>query len=175
MKIKSSAAIALIVLTISACSTQKTLEESTYHYPNSSTAGTTVKIIAQRVPSYKLVIDDSITININPPIVLIINPARYTYKDSIKYKLYTDKKGQITINNLPVGDHRLVIQTTSNYPLKRINDTINITTKADPNALVVKTRKYKYRTAYKVVIGTSILASLASLSFMLALASLGGQ
>lgn len=175
MRIKSSAAIVLIVFTISACSTQRTLEESTYNYPNSSTAGTTVKIIAQRVPSYKLVIDDSITLNINPPIVLVINPARYTNKDSIKCKLYTDKKKQVTINNLPIGDHRLIVQTTSNYPLKRINDTIKITTKADPNVLLVKTRKYKYRTAYKVATGTSILAALASLTFMLAIASLGGE
>jgi len=175
MKIKYSAAVVLIFLSISACSNQRTLEKSTYNYPNPSTTGTTVKLIAQRILSYKLIIDDSITININPPMVLTRIPTHSNDPNSIQRKLYTNRKRQVTINNLPAGDHRFIIQTKSNYPIKRINETLNITTKAGQNTLLVKTRKYKYRTAYKVANVFAYLAAVASLTFVLAFASLGGQ
>ena len=177
MKIKYSAAVVLIFLSISACSNQRTLEKSTYNYPNPSTTGTTVQLIAQRVAKYDLTIDDSISIYVSPKGVNNFISTSFTgnakpFAQNTTPLTY-DRKGRITINNVPPGDHNFIIHTTLNYPLKRINDTIHFSTTGIQANQLVTTKKYKVSTGYKFTMGIFALSGVASLAFVLAILSLG--
>jgi hypothetical protein len=158
MKIKYSVAVVLMGISISACSNQRALENSTYNYPNLSTTGTTVQLILKRVAKFDLTIDDSIFIYVSPkgrvenensfislPVARLTTPLTY------------DRKGRITINNVPPGDHNFIIHTTRNYPVKRINDTIHFSTNGIQANQLVKTKKYKINVAYHIATGISSL------------------
>jgi hypothetical protein len=177
MKIKYLVAVVLMVISISACSNQRKLEKSAYNYPNSSITGTTVQLIAQNVAKYDLTIDDSISIYVSFKGVnnFISTPFTGNAKpfNQNTTPLRYDRKGRITINNVPPGDHNFIIHTTDNYPVKRINDTIHFSTTEIQANQLVKTKKYKVSTGAKFTMGIFALSAVASLAFVLAFASLG--
>jgi hypothetical protein len=82
---------------------------------------------------------------ISLPVARITTPLTY------------DRKGRITINNVPPGDHNFIIHTTRNYPVKRINDTIHFSTNGIQANQLVKTKKYKINVAYHIATGISSL------------------